>query len=47
MDPLEYLKVLAEVAKALFTQWDSIESVATNFIQMLEKVSLAILGKIN
>ena len=47
MDPLEYLKVLAEVAKELFKQWDAVESVASNFIKMMESVSLAILGKIN
>lgn len=47
MDPLEYLKLFADVAKELFKQWDSIESVASNFIKMMESVSLAILGKIN
>ena len=47
MDTLEYLKVFAEVAKELFKQWDSIESVASNFIKMMESISLAILGKVN
>lgn len=46
-DMLDYVKLFADVAKELFKQWDSIESVASNFIKMLESVSLAILGKID
>ena len=44
---LEYLKIFAEVAKSLFAQWEKIEDVASDFIKMIESVSLAILGKIN
>ena len=47
MDLLSYLTVFADVAKELFKQWDSVETVASNFIKMMESVSLAILGKIN
>ena len=47
MDLLEYVKVFADVAKELFKQWDSIETVATNFIKMVESISLALLAKMN
>ena len=47
MDLLAYVKVFADVAKALFSQWDSIETVATNFIKMVESISLALLAKMN
>ena len=47
MDLLSYLTVFADVAKELFKQWDSVETVASNFIKMMESVSLAILGKID
>ena len=47
MDLLEYLKVYADVAKELFKQWDSIETVASNFIKMVESVSLALIAKMN
>lgn len=43
---LEYFELFADVAKELFKQWDSIESVASNFIKFLENVSLEILKKI-
>ncbi len=46
MDLLEFFKIFADVAKDLFKQWDSIESVASNFIKFLENVSLEILKKI-
>ena len=42
---LEYLTIFADVAKALFTQWESIEGVASNFIDSLEKVLLELIKK--
>lgn len=46
MDLLEYFKVFADVAKALFTQWNLVEDVANNFIDFVEKISLEILKKV-
>ena len=42
---LKYFEILAGIAKDLFKQWDAVESVAINFIQFLEKISLEILKK--
>ena len=47
MDLLSYLKVFEEVSIKLFEQWDQIETVATNFIKMVESVSLALIAKMN
>ncbi len=44
-NPLEYLKVLADVTKALFSQWESIEQVSIRFIAFMENLSLNILHK--
>ena len=45
MDLLSYLKVFEEVSIKLFEQWDHIETVATNFIKMVESISLALIEK--
>ena len=44
---LEYFKIFADVAKSLFAQWEKIEDVASDFITMVEKVSLALIAKMN
>ena len=45
MDILSYLGVVADVIKSLFSQWESIESVAIRFIAFVETLSLNILNK--
>ena len=42
---LEYLKIFADVAKALFKQWDNVETVANDFISFIQKVSLKLIEK--
>ena len=45
MDLLAYTKVFADVTIKLFEQWDTVETVAREFIQMLQNVSLALIEK--
>lgn len=44
-NPLEYVNVFADIIKALFSQWDLIETVAIRYIDFVEKLSLNILHK--
>ncbi len=44
-NPLDYVKVVADVIKALFSQWESIETVSIRFISFIETLSLNILHK--
>ncbi len=44
-NPLDYVKVVADVIKALFSQWDLVEGVAIRFIAFVETLSLNILHK--
>ena len=44
-NPLDYVKVLADVVKALFSQWELVETVAIRFISFVETLSLNILHK--
>ena len=44
-NPLEYLNVVADVIKSLFSQWNLVEDVAIRFIDFVEKLSLNILHK--
>ena len=43
---LEYFKIFADVAKALFKQWDLVESVANDFIDFFENISLELIKKV-
>ena len=42
---LEYLNIFANIAKALFKQWEKIEDVANAFIASFQKVSLELIKK--
>ena len=42
---LDYFNVFADVAKALFKQWDNVETVANDFISFIQKVSLKLIEK--
>ena len=42
---LEYLNIFANIAKALFKQWEKFEDVANAFIASFQKVSLELIKK--
>ena len=42
---LEIFKVFADIAKALFKQWDKIEVVAEDFIEVFQTISLKLIDK--
>lgn len=44
-NPLDYVRVVADVIKAMFSQWESIEQVSIRFIAFVENLSLNILHK--
>ena len=44
-DMLAYFKVITDVIKKLFNEWDNVESVAKRFIDYMEQVALTILHK--